>query len=365
MNVNTSSLSKRRACGFTLVELLVAVSIMLLMLKLLLPSLKGLMGGTDASMARSQLIGDLNSARTLALRNGSDVYVVFIPMASDIKNISIEPNYNVWPEVADYLRNGEGNFILAEQSISYAIYAKESQYSPYDWYTDWKRLPQGFYFGGKGLVDIWNSAGTADPNKRLSVPNLKKGHGRGVGNGRRIYLPYLRYNAKGELSSSDNSNRMAMRDFYLSIKEGGVLPPAKDVNGTYALEDSERDEPSVAANKKSVWLQVNGLSGRADALEEAPDSTQTYSVWVHALDEEPVDVANMIDDLRGLPDCSRGWVGLWGNKDPVSGNKIFIGPGRIRPPAYTNISREELIYLTTQMRGKSPGTVLQYRRNPN
>ena len=73
MNVNTSSLSKRRAGGFTLVELLVVVSIMLLMLKLTLPSLKGLMGGAADSMARSQLIGDLNSARTLALRNGTPV----------------------------------------------------------------------------------------------------------------------------------------------------------------------------------------------------------------------------------------------------------------------------------------------------
>jgi len=362
MNVNTSSLSNRRVCGFTLVELLVVVSIMLLMLKLLLPSLKGLMGGTDASMARSQLIGDLNSARTLALRNGSDVYVVFMPMASDIKNISIDPNYNVWPEVADYLRNGEGNFILAEQSISYAIYAKESQYSPYDWYTNWKRLPQGFYFGGKGLDDIWMSAGTADPNKRLSVPNLKKGHGRGVGNGRRIYLPYLRYNAKGELSSSENTGGMAMRDFYLSIKEGGVLPPAKDVNGTYALEDSERDEPSVAANKKSVWLQVNGLSGRADALEVAPAEDQLYSVWVHTFKE----AENLVSNTMGvLPGYDGSWATTgWGNTDPGSGNRIFIGGGN-RQMAYTNLKREQVIDLITHMRRESPGTVLQYRRNPN
>ena len=124
-----------------MVELLVVISIMLLVLKLLLPSLKGLMGGTAHSMARGQLIGDLNSARTLALRNGSPVYVVFMPLKDKV----IMDNEN---EKETYL-TGEGNSLLAEQSISYAIYA---EFLPGDqpsdpskrWLTDWKRLPQGF-----------------------------------------------------------------------------------------------------------------------------------------------------------------------------------------------------------------------------
>jgi len=359
MNVNTSSLSKHRAGGFTLVELLVVVSIMLLMLKLILPSLKGLMGGTDASMARSQLIGDLNSARTLALRNGSDVYVVFMPLLNSTDIFQGDA------DARGYLK-GEGNFMLAEQSISYAIYSKKGQYSPYDWYSDWKRLPQGFYFGGKDLISIWNSAGIPATN-RLSVPNLKTGHSRGNGFvDRKIYLPYLKYNAKGELSSGENSGRMAMRDFYLSIREGGVLPPAKDANGTYAYEAAERDEPSVAANKKSVWLQVNGLSGRADALERVPAADQSYSVWVHTFKGDEKVVGSKMSILPGY-DSSWAQPGMWGGINSA-GNRVFLNLGnssRIRAMAYHELPRDKVITLIAHIRRESPGTVLQYRRNPN
>ena len=140
------------------------------------------------------------------------------------------------------------------------------------------------------------------------------------------------------------------------------MPPSKDVNGTYALEDSERDEPSVAANKKSVWLQVNGLSGRADALEVAPAEGQLYSVWVHTFKEAENLVSNK---MGGLPGYDGSWATTgWGNTDPGSGNRIFIGGGN-RQMAYTNLKREQVIDLITHMRRESPGTVLQYRRNPN
>ena len=152
-----------------------------------------------------------------------------------------------------------------------------------------------------------------------------------------------------------------MRDFYLSIKEGGVLPPAKDVNGTYALEDSERDEPSVAANKKSVWLQVNGLSGRADALEIAPAEDQLYSVWVHTFKENEILVSNKMGILPGY-DGSWAQPGKWGSVN-AAGNKIYINPSGIRDMAYRELPRDKVITLIAHMRRVSPGTVLQYRRN--
>ncbi len=149
MNLHDTSLkqrqARRRATGFTLVELIMVVGLMVLMLRLTLPTLKGLMGSKAHSMARSQLIGDLNSARTMALRNGTPVYVAFMPLYTEVGRGA--------GDVDGYLK-GDGNSMLGEQSISYAIYA---EFLPGDqpsdpskrWLTDWKRLPAGFILQGK------------------------------------------------------------------------------------------------------------------------------------------------------------------------------------------------------------------------
>ena len=52
-DTNPKQRQVRGRAGFTLVELLVVVAIMFLMLKLTLPSLKGLMGGKAHTMAQN------------------------------------------------------------------------------------------------------------------------------------------------------------------------------------------------------------------------------------------------------------------------------------------------------------------------
>ena len=83
------------------------VGLMLLVLKLMLPSLKGLMGGTASSMARSQLIGDLNRARNNALRNGDAVYVAFNRATAAVKSRGSEA-------VPTHLRNAPTALARAE-----------------------------------------------------------------------------------------------------------------------------------------------------------------------------------------------------------------------------------------------------------
>ncbi len=65
--------------AFTLLELLVVISIIGILVGISLPALKGLgRTGTNTGAAR-QLLEDLRYARQLALRNRSDVYMVFSP----------------------------------------------------------------------------------------------------------------------------------------------------------------------------------------------------------------------------------------------------------------------------------------------
>jgi len=409
------------------------VGLMLLMLKLTLPSLKGLMAGTADSMARSQLIGDLNSARAMALRNGSPVYVVFMPVVSPI-NYEKEfddpnlRNFDVMPTEADiklvsgtgdedllkkhrksqiklaekYLLDPkEGNSMLAEQSVSYAIYA---DYLPGDqpsapskrWLTDWKRLPAGFYFAEEDLNSTRDSANASGEEDVLTFNNLKNGHSRGsrdefgVFVERKMRLPYLMYNSRGEMAARGNAGELRVGDFYLKLTEGGVLP-ARDANGTYSLTDADREDSSVVRSRKCVWLRINGITGRAGVLEEDPEETELYEMWVHSLSKEPEDVANeVVTWLAGIkewpsgvatPKSDSAWAqdGLWGSRDElgltgiIPGNYIFIGnqnPSmekitRPEQPVVTGIPRAGLMRLIAHLRRFDAKIELRYRQYTN
>jgi len=366
MNIKSSSPSKRHRRGFTLVELMMVVGLMLLVLKLMLPSLKGLMGGTVGSAARYQLIGGLNSARTMALQNGFPVYMVFMPLFSEVGGDSDD---------RDAYLGVEGNSMLAEQSISYAIYA---EYLPGDqptdpskqWLTDWKRLPAGFYFAAEDLAKIRDSANASGEENILKFNNLKNGHSRGSPDEfenfveRKMRLPYLMYNSRGEMAARGKPGEVRGRDCFFKLTEGGVLP-ARDVNGTYSLEDADREDPLVAEKKKHVWLSINGFTGRAGGLAEGPVEEKLYEMRVHSLSKDPLEVADeMADwlDENNLPASDRAWAGsgMWGNRDTL-GNRIWTGGigGIERPAAVEGISLTELMRLNAHLRRIDPDIQLR------
>ena len=271
----------------------------------------------------------------------------------------------------DAYLNGEGNPVLGEQSIGYAIYAEflpgDQPSSPSKrWLTDWKQLPGGFYFAKEDIMNIWESADASGVDNRLAFNTLKNGHRREDGIvTRKIYLPYIMYNSRGELSARGNPGEVRVGDFYLSLTEGGVLPPEKLSNGKYHLGNSERDD---AANKKRVWLHINGITGRAGVLEDEPGNPLSYSLWVHTLRADPSYVADKMDGWLGannLPLSDRTWAkaGMWGNRDD-RGYRIFIGiPNGIRPVAIRGIPRAKLMGLIAHLQRVDPGIDVKYHRN--
>ncbi len=185
-----------------------------------------------------------------------------------------------------------------------------------------------------------------------------------------MYLPYIMYNSRGELSARGNPGEVRVGDFYLSLTEGGVLPPAQSSNGIYHPGNADREDPTVATNKTRVWLHINGMTGRAGVLEEEPGKPLSYSLWVHTLKKNPGYVANEMDKWLGannLPLSDRTWTqaGMWGNRDD-RGNWIFLGngnPNRIRPVAIRKISRAKLMGLIALLRRVDPGIEVRYRRD--
>jgi prepilin-type N-terminal cleavage/methylation domain-containing protein len=435
---------QQRVKGFTLVELLAVIALMLLVLQLTLPSLKGLMGSKPHLIARGQLISDLNHARTMALRNGAPVYVVFMPLfqnmdvsptVNDINsardpqkkqemqvdrneqlsllreylgderfNVQILPNGVKFPRLATAERpkppHNQGNEILGMQLVAYALYA---EYLPGDqpsqpshrWLSDWKRLPDGFYFDGDLIQTIHDTAEISG-GKRLEFSSLKNGHDDGsevrtidkvlltLIPKRRIRLPYIMYNSRGELAARGNPGEMRVGSFHLALTEGGLFQPVKAAKTIldekkqkyefHGFKLVDADRPVVPEeNKKKTWIQINGLTGRADVLEEVPGSPRPYFLRVHTLKAEPQYVERMIDNWLkknsvGQATHFRAWAqpGQWGGRNE-RGKWIFIGnnPSKVRPVAVSGIPRAKLMGLISYLQRVDSGIEMNFGRMDN
>jgi prepilin-type N-terminal cleavage/methylation domain-containing protein len=74
---------RRRLCGFTLLELLIVVSIIGLLLVLVAPAFTTIKGGTDVTSAAYTIKGVLDSARTYAKANNTYAWVGFAGSIGD------------------------------------------------------------------------------------------------------------------------------------------------------------------------------------------------------------------------------------------------------------------------------------------
>ena len=261
MNYSPDNLKSKRSLrlkGFTLVELLAVVAIMLLILKLTLPTLDGLLGKNGKGMARGQLIGDLNRARLLALQNGSPVYLVFMPLYE--KALYSMPGVKVKPEWKEsyFKTNLDANSLLGMQLTGYAIYSegRPKMGLPPKWHSDWKRLPEGFSFDSTTLDLLPHSV----PVKFL------KPRGERAPQGFRLTLPAIKYNSRGVIEGGNLSG------VYLSVSKGGVFPPLIEVGGRYLPENA--DWPELQMPDDRQWLHINGVTGRSGVMELTEDEVE-------------------------------------------------------------------------------------------
>jgi len=332
--------------GFTLVELLAVVAVMLIVLKLTLPSLDGILGADAQAMARTQLIGDLNKARSMALEKGTPVYVVFMPLYDDIwpsnktNAVAVVAGFTANHKQAYFKSDKSVNDLLGMQLAAYAIYAErlpgdQPNKPSRQWLTDWKKLPGSYHISSEDLAAM---------PVRIKVPHVK-----GVKKVVWLSLPAIKYNGRGELEGA------GLRGVYFSVNKGGVFAPDKKIlNGKELFSTVDADPPETVPNQERQWLHINAITGRAE-IEELSESqagagkdlghrlNSRYNVYIYSVPEWPADFSNKIPRFNGY---NPAWCGP-GPWSPVEGNYIIKAgaDGRVNP-VYQNLpNRKSAIQL--------------------
>ena len=241
--------------AFTLLELLVVISIIGILVGISLPALKGLgRTGTNTGAAR-QLLEDLRYARQLALRNRSDVYMVFSPsnVWDVIRNVDQE---RLPPRKKDPRLLSLTNMI-EKQFSGYAIVSMRTvgdqpgQEFP-NYITEWKKLPQGMLIAPHKIVQSGLDGGFSTQVVPFPLADSSP-----------AIVPVVGFNSRGQLKSNSDEVIPLVVGNVLHEKDnfGNYLPFSPDVLITGGFSDVISE--GQLKTRYHDQIRVNYITGRA------------------------------------------------------------------------------------------------------
>jgi prepilin-type N-terminal cleavage/methylation domain-containing protein len=286
----------RAARAFTIVELLVVISLMGLIAALAVPALKNLGKSNVQTSAVRQLLDDIGRARQLAMSQHTTVYMVFV--STNYFNLQNSANTTV----AAYVNNN-ANFTVtadwhaAQMTMSNLVDKQLTGYNfislgrvgdqpgQHEWHylSIWQSLPQGTFIaaakflprsyympiptwqaGYAGQIDTWyNNGNGLEPQimgfdtKSVPFPTEQCGS---------FPLPYLAFDSTGRLVSELDAYGN-YHHAYIPLAQGTVgfgmdlnkQPALTTVNPTDITENPPGNSTSISYNV----IDVDPISGRS------------------------------------------------------------------------------------------------------
>lgn len=252
--------SRKYSRAFTLIELLLVITIIGLLAAVGLPRIKGWGESNSMTTATRQLMDDLALARQRGISTRAKVYVVFV--SPEVVNSAY---YNQLS--ADDKKQREKLF--SGQYTSYALFTRRSVgdqpgHSTARYLTSWKSLPDKIFIATNKFSEVpenlrfANYTETNRPFRLGSFPFPTE-------ESPLLPLPYLEFNSQGQLTSEDSDLTDGAKyvEAVIPLTKGSIFY-ARDTNGIPTLGAADVVEtPGQNSLTNFNNIRVDWLTGRA------------------------------------------------------------------------------------------------------
>lgn len=276
----------RSLYAFTLVELLVVISILGILAALTVPALKNLGKSNVQTSATRQLLDDIGRARQLAISGHTTVYMVFVNTnfwispdgGSGWLNTLTAPELTVVTNLMDKQMSGYS-------FIAYGALGDQPGRHQWHYLEPWQSLPQGY------IIAPWKFTFSSSPQAfRFSDPINANSYAiypfdfannipfpladsnlvQQAANGATPYVPYLAFNYLGQLVSTAGDQDFAGGGADIPLAQGSVTYPLDPATKIPRIPSSPLGPTAVTESPTNNSIgttynvvHIDALTGRA------------------------------------------------------------------------------------------------------